>query len=322
MLKLIKLGSPSNLLKYSRLRFCSHFTEQRGDISKDICRERESVELKFIKSSPRYFTFNHEGSQLYQFDAESKSIAKSDVLKGVQPTRWEDASENSTPAELIAGFQHLWEHCISTNAQLSSERFDRFTDLFVSKANDFSINEVMCALQIFARFSLDKESVQERNYLEIFIALDEECSKKAPPLTLEQLFFLNSIWVEIPRSKRTFFARYAARQFNKFTATMKAEELTQAMFYLNLLKRPLDDVRHFENVFEGKFGELELREIAIICSTFMRLDTHLAKPELRLKFLETLRTRDAREFEELEDTFLISLLWVRKDAQIQSASFY
>lgn len=312
MLKLIRLRSPGNLFRYSGLRFCSRLAEPGEEIPKEVLRGREAVEYKFIKSCPRYLAFNHEGSQLYQFDAESKSIADSDLLQDVQPIPWNDVSEDSTPAEVIAGFQDLWAHCTSTNAHLSSERFDRFVDLFFSKAKDFSINEAMCALQIFARFPLNRKSVQERNYSELLIALDEECTKKAPPLTLEQLFFLNSIWAVVPRVGRTFFAKYAARQFNKFTATMKPEELTQAMFYLNLLKRPLDDIRDFENVFEGKFAELELREIAIICTTFMRLDEHFAKPELRAKFLETLRTRDAREFEELEDAFLVSLFWVRK----------
>lgn len=311
MFKIIKFSVTRNFVRNSCKNFYSQVCKFATENTEyDIRLSREHSELRIIQSSPKYQTFKSKENRIYQFDEETKSIANSDVLKGIQSLHWNDVSQESTNAEILMGFYNLQKYCAATNTELSSEMFDLFVDLLVSRANNFSINELMCALQTFSKFPMDKYSAQKRNYAEIIVALDEESSKKSVPLTLEQVLFLCSIWAEIPKAKKTYFARFAARQFNKYTKAMTAQQLTQALFYLNLLRRPLDDVRDFENVFEDNLDELELKEIAIICTTFMRLDKHFAKPEFRVKFLKTLCNRDLNEFIELEDHSIVSLLWV------------
>lgn len=278
-------------------------------IDREFIIPRPKAELEMIRNSSKHLTFRPQENRLYQFDNESKSITDSDVLKAAQPISWREITPQSTSAEILMGLRNLQEYCTSTKTELTSEQFDGFVDIFVSRAKDFNVNELLCALQIFVRFPMNLFLVKQRNFAEIIIALDEETTKKAIWMTLEQLIFLCGIWAEIPKSK-TFFPKFAARQFNTYNKVMTSQQLTQAILFLNYFKRPIEDIRFFENVFENQLNNLDLKEISIIFSLFMRVNKHIAKPELRSKLLKKLSHQDDKEYNELEDFALVSILWV------------
>lgn len=265
--------------------------------------------LKYLHENPKCKTFDLLDQKLYEFDAESRALTASNILKNAKSIPWTDFPVECNNIDLILTLKNVRDFCLETNTSFSSEQFDSFVDEMAKRLPQFTSNETICALQIFARIPTDghKRPNEMRNVAEIFIGLDQACTINANEWDIDQVLYAGSIWCTIRMAKKTFYARYLGRHFEKYAKLMTLDQLVQAMCYLDTMKRPIDDIRKFENVFDENIEAMSPMELSIFCKNFMRFDTALAKPELRDKLLKFLLERDLNE---LNDMMLVYILHV------------
>lgn len=263
--------------------------------------------LEYFYKSPRYTIFNPAEPNLFEFDTETRELTQSNILTNAKSISWKDSPVDATNADLILTLKNVCDHCRETNTSLSSEEFDAFVDEISTRMPKFTSNEALCALQIFARVPSIYRPFASRNFAEIMIGLDQATTINAAKWDISQLMYAASVWCTIPMAKNTFYARYVGRHFNKYAKLMTVEQLAEAMFYLNSLKRPIDDIRKFENVFEQNIEKMTMQELSIVCNSFMRFDSTLEKPALRNTFFKKVLEGD---LDELIDAMLVNILFV------------
>lgn len=263
--------------------------------------------IEYFNKSPRYTVFNPTEENLLEFDAETRELTPSNILTNAKSISWKDSPVDASNADLILTLKNVCEHCRETNTSLCSEEFDAFVDAISTRMPKFTSNEALCALQIFSRIPFVQRPFACRNFAEIMIGLDQATTINATEWDIKQLLYVGSVWCTIPMAKNTFYARYLGRHFNKYAKYMTVEQMAQAMCYLNTLKRPIDDIRKFENVFDQNIDKMTMQELAIVCRNFMRFDNSLEKPALRKRFFEKVLEGD---LDELIDSMLANVLFV------------
>lgn len=261
----------------------------------------------YFHKSPKYKTFQPADKNLYEFDAESRRLAPSNILANAKSISWTNLPANCTNADLILTLKNVGDYCQETKTSLSSEQFDAFVDELVKRLPTFTANETICALQIFARIPMEIRPLETRNFAELIIGLDQATTINAAQWDIDQVLFTGSVWITIPSAKKTFYARFLGRHLNKCAKLMTIEQIAQAMCYLNTMKRPMDNVRSFENIFDEKIEAMTALELSIVCRNFVRLDMSLAKPELHKKLLNYVLAHD---LDELNDLLLFNILYV------------
>lgn len=267
--------------------------------------------FEYFHKNPKYTIYNPNDRNLYEFDAETRGLTPSNILNNTEKSiPWTDLAADCTHADLISALKNVCDYCCETKTSLSSEQFDSFVDEMATQLPKFTSNETICALQLFAQLEMDNRSYGTRNFAELIIGLDQASTINAAEWDINQVLYAGSIWCTIPAARKTFFAKFLGRHFNKFAKLMTPEQLAQSICYLHTLKRPVDDVRSFENVFERNIEVMTPIELSIVCQNFVRMDATLEKPELREKLFKFLMERDLNE---LRDMMLRNILCVSYD---------
>lgn len=299
-----------SILKFSRLTLVHR---RPGIVCNYSIRRVENVpnlfevSQEYFRKNPRYTIYLSTDPNVYEFDTETRGLTPSNILAEATSCSWTNLPVDCTNADLISILKNVAEFCSETGVSFSSEQFDSFVDELAKRLPTFTENETICALQIFGRIPMEMRPLQTRNFAEIMIGLDQACCINAAEWNIDQVLFAGSVWCTIGTAKKTFYARFLGRHFNKYAKLMTVQQITLAMCYLNTLKRPMDDIRKFENVFEENIEAMTPLELSIICRCFMRLETRVAKPELRDKFLKYVLERD---LDDLSDLLLSNILYV------------
>lgn len=273
---------------------------------KEVENQQNGLTSYFLESG-RHEMFRKHSSHLYQFDDETRNITTWNCSKPEQDYAWDQSTANYDNDELIYAFENVLNHCTGNDLLLSDSKFNSFIDDFCERVQNFSLNELLRVLQIFARLPMDRLRVRQRNYIELFQALDQACTIKSQDLLPEQLLFISSIWLKIPMAKRAYFSQLVGRLFNRYMKNMTAPQMAQALFYINCMSQEIIDIRAFENIFEEKMDYLTIEEFSTVLWTFIRLETKLEKQELRNKFFDYLEKQDLSR---LSDSMLAKVLVV------------
>lgn len=269
---------------------------------------RDNYSMTALKTyyghSDRYKTFQRHSQFLYEFDSETRNLTKWDSPIN-QDVDWEQPANNLTNDELICAFENLTNYCTANKLSLSDTQFDQFIDSFIDRLQDFSLNEVIRGLQIFAKIDMSKHIVKQRNYIDLFQAFDQACTVKSLELLPDQLLYLSSIWLDIPCTKHTYIAQLIARLLNRYMKSMSPSEVAQSLFFINCTSQPIDDIRRFENIFEEIMDQMTLHEFTTVMWTFIRLETKMEKQELREKYFNYLERHDLSTLDEPELTKIL-----------------
>lgn len=282
--------------------------ERKRPLYKDLDGHNDIT--KFFVESDRHQVFQKDSNHIYQFDDETRNITKWNHTKLDPNCAWNKSTADYEDEEMIHAFENLLNYCTTNEISLSDTQFDSFIDEFTERLQNFTLNDVIRVLQIFARHTNNKHQIKQRNFMELFQALDQVCTILSVDLLPDQLLFIQSIWLKIPLAKQTYFAQLASRLFNRYIKTMTAPQMAQAMFYMNCMSQQIIDIRAFENVFEEKMDDLTLEEFSAVLWTFIRLETKLEKEELRNKFFNYLQKEDLSQ---LSDSMLTKVLVVNTE---------
>lgn len=234
---------------------------------------------------------------IYQYDEESKRLTEWHAAPTSTTSDWQHLPADEIRAErYIDAFSTMLDYSRAQEMPLTDERFDQFIDRFIGQMSGFSTNELLRAIQMFARAGLTKELMVQRNYVELHRAFDRRCTIELACLQPNQCIFLCSIWEQIPFNRKTYFATCASRVLNRRFGTMAASELGLAAFYLARLKRPVDEIRELENHFDRTINEMTIEDIAMMAWAFERNDAKIENLKLRDKLFTRLVTLKPSEF--------------------------
>lgn len=267
-----------------------------------------SNSLQLFSNPDRYKIFQKNSSSVYEFDDETRNVALWQSPNLAQQTSaWDQPADSNSNDELIFAFENLLNYSTAHNIPLSDPLFNEFIDNFTQRLEEFSLNQTIRALQHFLRHPMDRDSIRQPNYIELFQAFDQSCTIKSQDLLPQQLLFISSMWINIPHARKTYIVQLIGRLFNRYMKTFDAPQMTQALFFANAMSQDIDDIRALENVLEKNINDLTIEELSSVLWTFGRLDTKIEKQELKQKFFAYLEKQD---FSRLCDRHLATVLIV------------
>lgn len=253
----------------------------------------------YYQKSNRHQMYRKDSKCVYQFDDETRHITIGKFPKLQQIIEW-DHVETYNNNELIHAFESLLNYTIAQNISLTDNQFDQFIDHFCNRLQNFTLNDLIRAFQVFAKYPMDKKTIRQRNYIELFHAMDQACTIQSIDLLPEQLLFISSIWMEMPCAKRTQFSSLIKRLFDRYMKSMNAPQLAQTLLYMNEMKLQIDDIRAFENIFDKIIVDMTPQEFVTVLWTFIRIDEKIEKPELRNKYFDYLEKNDINQLNDSE----------------------
>lgn len=269
--------------------------------------ERDQLRNYFLNSG-RHSMFRKESTCVYQFDDETRNLMTWKSSNFPQNVEWNQPINNYNNHELISAFESFLNYSHKNEIPLCDTQFDEFIDTFCARLQKFSVNELIRALQIFARYPVDGFQLRQRNYIELFHAFDQACTIQSQDLLPDQLLFISSIWMSIPSSKKTWTSTLIARLFNRYMRNMSGAEMAQALYYINSMTQPIEDIRAFENIFEKTIDDMTLEEFSTVLWTFIRLETKIEKQELRDKFFNYLEKQNLSHLPESQLTKILIVI--------------
>lgn len=251
-----------------------------------------------LLQSGRYEIFLPDSPCLYQFDDETRRLVKYERLESSKITDWQNLPDGEINAtNLIDAFEKMLKYSKSNGVSLTDEQFDQFVDRFTAYMTNFNGNELLRALQLFAKAELTKELVVQRNYVELHRAFDRQSTIQIAEMHVDQFMYLCSIWLEIPFYAKTYFTVCVSRLFNRRFKTMKPTQLPMAAYYLSRLQRPVDEVRELENHFNNAFDEMQIEDLAMMAWAFGKNESKLENVELRDRIFKHLAQYDISKVE-------------------------
>lgn len=265
--------------------------------------------LPYFIENEQYKIFRKTSEVLYEFSSEPRSVVQWEHIKPKRIIQWNHLPADCSNEDVIVAFDDFLNYSIEINRPLSDEMFDDFVDIVACRLQTLSSNQLIKLLQIFAlKGSLTNEKIRQRNYIELFMAFDNACTVKANDMIPEELLFMSSVWLTIPYAKKSFYTVLVCRLFNRYARNMNAKQLSQAIFYINCMNRPIDDIRAFENIITNVVMEVSPQELSMLLWTFYRLETKVEKPQLKAKIFEYIENNNLSD---LNDEFLTRILMVK-----------
>lgn len=203
-------------------------------------------------------------SIIIQFTSSPVIRAITSDVGGELDIDWLNSAE-CTNEELIERLLFVGNYCLHKNVLLTSTTFDTVVDNFCQKLPNFNENEIIASLQVFAKMPISEFTLNDRNFTELFMALDDHCGFCIRNWNCDQLLTIWDIWVTIPHMKASKFIKTVGRRFLQFTHGMTPQQYVQCMDNLAKLRRFVDEKTPFMKHFEQKIDELSAEEVGIVC---------------------------------------------------------
>ncbi|XP_059618560.1 uncharacterized protein LOC132263026 [Phlebotomus argentipes] len=225
---------------------------------------------------------------------------------------WMEASMQ----ELVQTFERLAVYCGKNDVKIADERLDALVDAIVKQCFNFTDEEILKALQMLTHFP-PSESLNTRNFVELWSALDDACVDRIARWQTEELLLVCDHWYALNLAKVSKCTFQCTKKLGKKLKSLSPTDLVQTMFYVNMCRKPMVDMFNFEvNLFES-IDQLSVDEIAVMSMGFFKTETRIRNPELIEKIFE----RVIADIKTLQDISLVNIMKIlRYSAKLQHIS--
>lgn len=207
--------------------------------------------------------------------------------------------------EVFDTFNALAHYCIRTNTCISDSRFEQFCQFFCEQTHKLSDEQLLSALRLLSQLPTEA-SVREPNYMHLWNNLDLECCRRVERWSNDELLLVCDAWYTLNLARVCEFVWEALRKLGRKLRRMQSEQLVQAMFYCNVLRRPVFEMFDFEVNLARFVDTMTLQELGVMSMGFFKTQTPIRNPEL----LDHLYKRLIAEIQTVDDITLVAILKV------------
>ncbi|XP_054728329.1 FAST kinase domain-containing protein 5, mitochondrial [Anastrepha obliqua] len=212
---------------------------------------------------------------------------------------------DATIDELFGAFTALTQYCIHTNTRISDERFTEFCQHFCDQSHQLSDEQLLATLRQLAQLP-EEVSVREPNYMQLWNNLDVECCRRIERWSSDELLLACDAWYALNLARVSEFVWEALRKLGRKIRRMQPEQMVQAMFYCNILRRAVFEMFEFEVNLARCADTMSLQELGVMSMGFFKTKTPIRNPKL----LDHLYTRLMSETQTVDDITLVAILKV------------
>ncbi|XP_011177260.2 FAST kinase domain-containing protein 5, mitochondrial [Zeugodacus cucurbitae] len=242
--------------------------------------------------------------QIFRLDTIAQPANVTDATELPALVTTSDLS-NATFEEVFDTFNALAHYCIKTNTCISDSRFQHFCEFFCEQTHKLSDEQLLTALRLLSQLPTEA-TVRELNFMQLWNNLDVECCRRVERWSSDELLLVCDAWYTLNLARVSEYVWEALRKLGRKIRRMQPEQLVQAMFYCNVLRRPVFEMFDFE-VNLARFADtMSLQELGVMSMGFFKTQTPIRNPEL----LDHLFKRLITEIQTVDDITLVSILKV------------
>lgn len=212
---------------------------------------------------------------------------------------------DASAADLYADFLGLVADCCRLELQVSDARYDAFARCYCEQLHRLTDEQLLGSLRALAELP-SPDSTKTNNYMELWNTLDIECCRRIERWSSSQLLLVSDAWYRLGLARIGEYVWLALKKLGRRVRKMPPEQLVQAMFLCNLLRRPVFEMFDFELNLARCVDQMTLGELGVMAMGFFKTQTPIRNPELLAQIYQRLGS----ELDTVEDIPLVALLKV------------
>ncbi|KAH8356600.1 hypothetical protein KR200_009184 [Drosophila serrata] len=219
--------------------------------------------------------------------------------------RFLQPQSNASAADLYAAFLSLVQDCSRLGLQVSDVRYDAFARCYCEQLHRLTDEQLLGSLQALGELPTP-DSTKTHNYMELWNTLDIECCRRIEGWSSAQLLLVSDAWYRLGLARIGEYVWLALKKLGRKVRKLPPEQLVQAMFLCNLLRRPVFEMFDFELNLARCVDQMTLGELGVMAMGFFKTQTPIRNPELLAQIYQRLGS----ELDTVEDIPLVALLKV------------
>lgn len=226
-------------------------------------------------------------------------------------TLWPMARNSNASSEdkVIANFRLIAAATMNEGLSVNSKAFSANYVQLIASCQKYDASQLIEILDALAQCNVNQINLRDDKYISTLRdTLSAAMESQIRHWSIDQLLLACDMWYHISYGNRTRFVREACKVFTKKANDMTAQQMIQALFYLNWCRCAVPTVKNFEPQLLQHFDELDLDELAIAAMGFFKTNATLTDSMIIRRLYEKLLDIDLRAVSELT---LTSLLKVR-----------
>lgn len=203
-------------------------------------------------------------------------------FKNLMETDWSQKS----PSELFETFDKLAVYCSEHNICISNKMFDNFIDCLTDSfkfANDKELESLFYSMNKWP----DPESIRTRNYIEVWVALDDVCINRMIKWSYEELLSFIALFYML---NVTRYSDFCTKSLNKCASRAKhlsPGQVVQTLFFIGITRRAPFDMHNLEIHLHNIYPQFAIDDLGIMCMGFFKSKTPIRDMDLILKIINT-----------------------------------
>ncbi|XP_068627942.1 FAST kinase domain-containing protein 5, mitochondrial-like [Battus philenor] len=184
-------------------------------------------------------------------------------------------SENwslKTPKEIFETFSILGTLCSEQKLCISDKMFDDFIDILTDNLTNGSDSELQSIFYSLLNWP-EVKSITTRNYIEVWVALDEECLRRIKGWSFDEMLNFLSLYYMLNIIRASDFSFKCLLKLSAKAKHLTPSQLVRTMFFIGVRRNSPEDIHNLEVQINNCFNQFTIDELAIISMGFFKSKT-------------------------------------------------
>ncbi|XP_072942267.1 FAST kinase domain-containing protein 5, mitochondrial [Epargyreus clarus] len=215
-----------------------------------------------------YNIMNNKGYAVSLNFAKAWTSLKKDQFELLMRSNWSEVS----PQEMFSIFPKLGVYCTENNLCISENIFDQYIDYLTDNIKCATDQELTSLFYSVKQWP-DTPSIRTRNYIELWVALDDECLKRMPNWSYDEMLSYLALFFMLNVSRVSDFCNKSLQRLASKAKHLTPAQIVQTMFFISIFRKAPFDMHNLEVFIENHFTEFSIDELAIISMGFFKAKT-------------------------------------------------
>lgn len=190
-----------------------------------------------------------------------------------------------SPAQIFEVFPKFGSYCKENKMCISNALFDNYIDNLTDSMNKATDEELVSLFYSFNQWP-ETPSIRTRNFIEVWVALDDACHSRLNNWSPEQMLSFISLFYMLNVTKVSDSSRKMIEKLANKAKKLTPEQLVCTLFFVGVQRRPPYDMHNLEVHLEKNFSQFSVDDLAIMSMGFFKSKTPIRSNHLVMNIME------------------------------------
>ncbi|CAB3224935.1 unnamed protein product [Arctia plantaginis] len=255
-----------------------------------------------LENQYAYNILENKGYAISLNSVIERELLTQEQFQSLVQANWSQKSSSET----FEAFSMLAKYCSEHKLCISDKMFDSFIDHLTDNIKHATNEELKYLFYSLNKFP-EPPSIRIRNFIEVWVALDDECYNRCKDWSHDELLLYTALFYMLNVIK---YSDYSLKSLNKLAS--KAKQLTpgqlvQTLFLVGIIRKAPFDMHNLEIRLNEHFSKFTVEDLAIMSMGFFKSKTPIRDRDLVLKIIDSV-IDNAKTIHEVSLAALLKLI--------------